>query len=134
MAFGRRLKNRSVLPVSAMADIAFLLLIFFMLSSISGEDKEIKIELPEARMSMQENNKFFNVWLNKEGELSFGAKKGTPEALTTFAQYKLRENPEVRVMIRASRDVKYESVNTVFEALKKAGAHYVVLVSEKKYE
>ncbi|MBN2042032.1 MAG: biopolymer transporter ExbD [Spirochaetes bacterium] len=132
MAIEIKSKSRSVLNVSAMADIAFLLLIFFMLSSISEEDKEIPIELPKSSISVQENEKFFNVWINNQGSIFFSGKQGTLPALTTHATYKLIANPQVRVLIRASKDVQYEYVNNVMDALKEAGIHYIVLVSEKK--
>ena len=134
MAIERKLKSRVSLPVSAMADIAFLLLIFFMLSSISEEDKEIPIELPQSKISVQENEKFFNVWINEQGDVFFSGKQGNLLALTTHATYKLLSNPQIRVLIRASKDVKYEYINSVLDALKEAGIHYIVLISKKKLE
>ncbi|MBN2434001.1 MAG: biopolymer transporter ExbD [Spirochaetes bacterium] len=133
MIVSRKNKKKSVLPVSAMSDIAFLLLIFFMLSSISEEDKEIQIELPSSRVSVQEDKKFFNVWVDSAGDIFFNAKKGSPAALTTYALYKLKADPETRVLIRASRDVSYSVIDSVFESLREAGAYNVVLVSEKRY-
>jgi biopolymer transport protein ExbD len=132
MAIERKIKSISMLPVSAMADIAFLLLIFFMLSNISEEDKEVKIELPQSEVSVQETEKFFNVWVNEQGDVFFSGKQGSLNALTTFATYKLLSNPQVRVLIRASKDVRYEHINNVLFSLKEAGVHYIVLISKKE--
>ncbi len=131
MALGQRKKAKVLLPVSSMADIAFLLLIFFMLSSIADADKEIPIRLPESRIAIQETKKYFNVWIDREGNMYFGGKKGTPRMLTTFAQYRLISQPEVRALIRAEKEIPYKHVNTAMEALKKSGVHNVVLVSKK---
>ncbi len=114
-----------------MADIAFLLLIFFMLSSIADADREIPIRLPESRVTVQETKKYFNVWLDNEGKMYFGGKEGTPRMLTTFSQYRLISQPEVRALIRAEKDIPYKYVNEALEALKKSGVHNVVLVSKK---
>lgn len=132
MSLKSKLKRQAGINVSAMSDIAFLLLIFFILSSVTEEDKEIPIELPQSHISVQETEKFFNVWIDKDGDIYFGAKKGNPVKLTTFATYRLRKNPKVKALIRASRDVEYEAVDTVFDALREAGLHHIVLVSEKR--
>ncbi len=132
MRIGRKLKNVSSLPVAAMADIAFLLLIFFILSSVTEEDKEIKIELPKSHISSQENEKFINVWIDSNGKIFYSGKEGSNAGLTAYSTRKLRTNPELRVLIKADKDVKYEHVNSTFDALKEAGVRYIILVSEKK--
>ncbi|MCG8541148.1 MAG: biopolymer transporter ExbD, partial [Clostridia bacterium] len=45
----RRQKQSRGIPLPAMADIAFLLLVFFMLSSIADSRKQVPINLPETR-------------------------------------------------------------------------------------
>lgn len=132
MNIERRKKSQSIIPVSSMADIAFLLLIFFMLSSIADADREIPIELPESRISIQENEKYFNVWITKEGDIYFSGRKGTLNALTTHASYRMMATPEIRALIRAQRNARYEYINGVLDALKEGGIHNVVLVSKKR--
>jgi biopolymer transport protein ExbD len=127
-----RIKRRFDIPVASMADIAFLLLIFFMVSSIADADREIPIRLPESRVSVQENKKYFNVWITKNGDCYFGSRKGTLEALTTLAQYRIVSNPEVRALVRAEHDTPYEYINGVLDSLKEGGLHNVVFVSKKK--
>jgi biopolymer transport protein ExbD len=128
----KRVGAKSTIPVASMADIAFLLLIFFMISSIGEVDKEIKLDLPEARMTIQEKKKYFNVWITPDGKYSFGGRVGTLTALTTFAQYSVVSNPETRALIRAESTVPYEYINGAMDSLKDAGVRNVILVSKKK--
>jgi biopolymer transport protein ExbD len=132
MKIVKRKSAKSTIPVASMADIAFLLLIFFMISSIGEVDKEFPLKLPEARMTIQEKKKYFNVWITPEGNYYFGGKQGTLTALTTFAQYSIVSNPETRALIRAEQAVPYEYVNSVIDSLKDAGVRNVILVSTKK--
>ncbi len=132
MKIVKRIGAKSVIPVASMADIAFLLLIFFMISSIGEVDKELPLKLPEARMTIQEKKKYFNVWITPEGYYYFGGRKGTLTALTTFAQYTIVSNPETRALIRAENTVPYEYVNNALDTLKDAGVRNVILVSKKK--
>ncbi len=128
----RRSKPQSSVPVAAMGDIAFLLLIFFMLSSISEKPVDLKVELPKSSVAAQENNKFFNVWVDDAGAIYYDGNIGNTLGLTNHAMFKLRGNPEVRALIRASDTSSFEHLNAAFDALKEAGLHYIVLVSEKK--
>jgi len=128
----RRAKPQAGISVSAMGDIAFLLMIFFILSSVTEKEVNLKIDLPQSRVSMQENNKFFNVWVDEKGGIYYDGAPGNAKGLVTHAMYKLRSDPDVRVLLRSSNGTNFEHINAVFDALKEAGVHYVVLVSEKK--
>ncbi len=132
MKITKRQGAKSTIPVASMADIAFLLLIFFMISSIGEVDKELQLNLPEARMTIQEKKKYFNVWITPDGKYAFGGKEGTLTALTTFAQYNMVSNPETRALIRAESTVPYEYINSAIDSLKDAGVRNVILVSKKK--
>ncbi len=132
MQIERKNKNSTVIPTSSMSDIAFLLLIFFMVSSLADADKELEITLPQSRISVQTTQKYFNIWIDKKGDIYYRGNKTTPPALTTHATYKLMSDPDVRALIRAEQDARYESVNAVMNALKDAGCTNVVFVSEKK--
>lgn len=132
MAIQRKHKNQAIIPVSAMSDIAFLLLIFFMLSSFAEVDKEIPLKLPQSEISRQEKKKYFNVWVQKNGDIFYDNSQGTLSGLKTYANRRLFKNPDVKALIRASRFVEYKTVNSVLKSLKGAGIHNVVFVSKKK--
>lgn len=128
----KRVRIPNTIPVSAMADIAFLLLIFFILSNVSEDTIDIKMELPQSHISEQETKRYFNVWIDEQGTVFYGGKQGTVQGLTSYARFKMASNPDTKAFIRASKTLKYEHVNAIFEALKEAGVHNIVLVSKKK--
>ncbi|MCX7678017.1 MAG: biopolymer transporter ExbD [Spirochaetes bacterium] len=128
----KRIRPSSAIPVSAMADIAFLLLIFFILSNVSEDTIDIKMDLPQSHISEQETQRYFNVWVDEKGDIFFGGKKGTAQELTSYARFKMASNPQTKALIRASKTIKYEHINAIFESLKEAGVHNIVLVSKKK--
>ena len=47
--FSRKSKTSSEVPSSSMADIAFLLLIFFMVSTVFQKDRDRPIEWPKTK-------------------------------------------------------------------------------------
>ena len=143
MEIKKRKRASSIIPVSSMGDIAFLLLIFFMLSSIADAEKEIPVFLPQSKQTVEEKGKFFNIYItNREtGEYRYfygfnSCSLDTIQLLTNFAQSKLLNlTPEMmaeyKALIRADKNVPYEYVNGALAALKDAGIHNVMLVSEK---
>ena len=48
MKFNRKAKVGSVIPTASMADISFLLLVFFMVSTVFVRYRGIPVELPDA--------------------------------------------------------------------------------------
>lgn len=131
MKVSKRKKTSSIIPLSSMADIAFLLLIFFMLSSVAEMEREIPLRLPESRISIRESDKFFNIWINRKGEIFYDNKRDNLDNLVSFARYRASSNPAVKALIRADREIPYEIVNNVLETLKESGVYNIVLVSKK---
>lgn len=120
------------MPVSSMADIAFLLLIFFMVSSVLEMEKEIPVNLPESRISVSETSKYFNIWIDNRGELYLDGKRDNLRNLVSFAQYKISINADIKALISADKALPFEYVNSAMEALRDAGVYNIVLVSRKK--
>jgi len=120
------------MPVSSMADIAFLLLIFFMVSSVLEMEKEIPVRLPESRISKSEARKYFNIWIDRSGELYINGKRDNLRNLVSLAQYKRSVNADIKALISADRELPFEYVNSAMEALREAGVYNVVLVSKRK--
>ena len=131
MTIRRRQKSRSIIPVSSMADIAFLLLIFFILSSILEMEKEVPINLPESRISVSESKKFFNIFVTPDGHYIYDNRIDTLQNLRGYAIYKSSGNSDVKAMINADRELPFEYINNVMEVLRDSGVYNIVLVSKK---
>ncbi len=127
----RRSKKVLAVPLSSMADIAFLLLIFFMLSSISGMEKEVPVRLPESKNVPAHDKKHFNIFIRENGSLFFDSRENSIEELVSFVRYRKSASPSIRAMIHADRSIPYKYVNQVMKSLKEAGLYNIVLASKK---
>ena len=68
--FQKSSKASSEIPSSSMADIAFLLLIFFMVTTVFQRDRDRPIEWAEAESAQKIDEKqknILNIWLEREG-------------------------------------------------------------------
>ncbi len=128
----RKRKASSLISLPSMADIAFLLLIFFITASILDMEKEVPVRLPESRVSHTESRRSISIWLDTRGELFFNGERGTLQALQAFAAYRASAAPDLKALIHADRDLPFERVNVLLETLRDAGVYNIVLVSRKK--
>ncbi|MCJ7629367.1 MAG: biopolymer transporter ExbD, partial [Longimicrobiales bacterium] len=68
----RKSKASSEIPSSSLADIAFLLLIFFMVTTVFQNDKERPITWAEAAATEKIDEKvknILNIWMERDGSI-----------------------------------------------------------------
>jgi biopolymer transport protein ExbD len=132
MKIHRAKKSRFLIPVSSMADIAFLLLIFFMLSSIMDIEKEIPLKLPESRTSELTKEKFLYIWVNSRGDYFFDNQKNSIDNLIPYVKSRMVSNRNIKALIRADKNIPYKNIDAVLRKLKEAELYNIVFVSRKK--
>ncbi len=130
----RKHNSKGILPLTSMADIAFILLIFFILTSTIDMDRSIPVNLPETESSTGGSYKFFHVWINLNGEIYLRGIMKTEDELIEFARYRSIDNPDVKGLIGADRGVPFSNINRVMELLRDSGVYNIVLLTKKKNE
>jgi biopolymer transport protein ExbD len=130
MALKDKRKKRKVdIPTASMADIAFLLLIFFMVTTVFKVDTGIKLTLPSANEVQKVRRKDLAIiWINKSGKIAIEDKFVPIDYVSRLMREKnIETNGRLIVEIKADRDTTYGNINQVFEELKEAQAVRVVL-------
>jgi biopolymer transport protein ExbD len=107
-----------------MGDIAFLLIIFFLVGTTFRAAQGLKVVLPNAisteRILKKRNVQ--NLWIDKTGKVSVNDNLVTIPAVTPVLSEKIVENADLVVVLQADKDVPYGYVTDVLEALKAARA------------
>jgi biopolymer transport protein ExbD len=133
MKIRRKARRYPIIPVSAMSDIAFLLLIFIMLVSIINYRKEIKIDYAISKNQQRtQADKNFEIWVNKDGVVFYDGNNINLQELQKFIEKKYFETPDVRFHVIADKSTKYRYVNSVVELLKQTQVNSVSLVVKEK--
>jgi biopolymer transport protein ExbD len=132
--FHRKSKVASEIPDSSLADIAFLLLIFFMVTTVFRTEQKRPVEMPDATATtrVDEKRKFIlHVWIEQNGNI-FINDALVPTAAVAGVVQPLLEASDRRlvVAIRADRDVPYHVINDVTEQLRDANALRVNFATE----
>jgi biopolymer transport protein ExbD len=128
----RRKQEAPSIPVSSMADIAFLLLVFFMVTSVLDSDPDLPIALPDVPGGEQLNKKVSNIFLSADPKKTVyynSIRMPLPEAINNV-RAKLATTPDLKVLLHADKELTYNEVDAVFEMLKEAGALKVSLVTQ----
>jgi len=124
VAFERRAKVEIGIPTASMADIAFLLLIFFMVSTTFVRYRGLPVVLPEAEkvQKIETRRNIVHIWISADGKISVDDMLMGPDVLVAAMSEKMRENPRVIVSLRADERAPYGRVSEVIQALRRAGA------------
>ena len=124
----------AVIPTASMADIAFLLIIFFMVTTAFSLDRT-PMELPETEQQEQTAKGAAIISITEDETFRFSEGKddarpvdgigGLAEAIRGVTAAN-RLHPFI---IKADRRVKYRVIDQVLEQLRSAGAEDVTLLS-----
>ena len=124
--FKRKSKVASEIPDSSLADVAFLLLIFFMVSTTFRRESPRDIVQPEAEATQPVDEKRKNVlhlWVDPDGSVFINDARVPLEGISPLVrQAYIETDQRLVVAIRADRTVPYGNINQITEALRDGGA------------
>lgn len=110
------------LMLSPMIDMIFLLLVFFIVSTMYMSDiKTIPIRLPVASHSESVSNSNFSVTIKNDGSIYLDDKPIDMNLLVTNAAIESKRDNAFSVIIRAEDEAAYKTVIQLLDRLKGAG-------------
>ncbi len=132
MALSLRKKHgvgRPQIPTASTGDIAFLILIFFMSTSMFAKEKGLKIVLPEQGEAVKiKPENILTVAVNPAGQVLVGDRIVNVDQVQELVAERLAENKDLAIALRVSRKAPYEVMVKVFDELKLAKAERVSLM------
>lgn len=133
--FRKRKIEEPEIPTASMADIAFLLIIFFMLTTIFSRAKGLKMVLPEKSTEIVKikTENTMRISINPEGKIFVDdAITETPiSELRNIVKERIKENPKLIVLIKTNVSAPYHKMIEVYDEVLLAGADKVALQSIK---
>lgn len=123
--FQRSSDVESDIPAASLADIAFLLLIFFMVSTVFRREqrRDIKWVQAEATKKIDAKRKdILHVWVQRNGDIYINDKLIPVENVSGVVRPIYADNRELVVAVRADREVPYSRINSITKQLQGAGA------------
>jgi len=136
MLVEKRTKEVGEIPMCSMADIAFLLLVFFLVTTTISTDKGIGILLPQwgDQKDVPKKN-IVNVLINAAGQVMIAGKE-TPIPLIEKDIRERLEAPGMRdlliVSLKPDKDTEYDVFIEVLDQIKLSGAGRISIAEIEK--
>jgi biopolymer transport protein ExbD len=121
----RKSKAASDIPSSSLADMAFLLLIFFMVTTTFRKEQKRDVVFPdaEATQKLEEPRKdVLHVYIETDGAIYINDRLTPVEQVSNTVAPMWLENRGLVVMLRSDRDVSYSRIDNILKELQAAGA------------
>jgi len=113
----------SEIPTSSLADIAFLLLIFFLVTTTIDVDKGISLALPPKGETKEVHKKnIANILINANGQIMIDEEPVDLPMIKNIIKQKLAERPQLIVSVKTDSKTKYDIFIDVLDQLKLANA------------
>ncbi len=125
------------IPTATMADIAFLLIIFFMVTTAYSLDRT-PMDLPSTQEQQQSAKGAAVIAITADDQMRFSAGEedtqpvGGLDELTARVRAVTARNKLHPFTIKADRRTKYRTIDAVLEQLRTAGAENVTLLSQSE--
>lgn len=121
----RRSRGQAAIPSASMSDIAFLLLLFFMVTTTVTGEKGLRLDVPraEATQRIRLRSNVLSVWVDKGNRISIqdNLVKTNDEFAARIAR-RLKEKPDLVVLLRVDKDARYALVSDLIEKMKEVQA------------
>ncbi|MDH5185505.1 MAG: biopolymer transporter ExbD [candidate division WOR-3 bacterium] len=132
-----KLKQRIVrgpgIPTASMGDIAFLIIIFFMTTSIFSREKGLKTILPEKGQEVKiKSENILTIAVNPNGEVLIKDKIVAIPEVRAIVSDTLAKNKELVIALRVSRTAPYKTMIEVYDELKLTKAERISLIPVKE--
>jgi biopolymer transport protein ExbD len=127
---GKKKRPPAEIPSSSMSDIAFLLLVFFLLVSNVDTDKGLGVVLPppgDSEIKLNPKN-ITMVLINAQGDVLFNDDVVPVEEISTRARQLEAGNPNMVFSVQTDRKTKYQDYIDVVDQLTAANVKKLALI------
>lgn len=133
MLVEKRAKARQDIPMASLADIAFLLLIFFLVTTTINTDKGIGLVLPQwgDQLNVPKTN-IVNVLINAAGEVMVGGEPIQIPLIRENVEKRIQVNDKLIVSIKTDLETNYQTFIEVLDQVKLANATRISVAEPDK--
>lgn len=133
MLVEKKKNRRTEIPAASLADIAFLLLIFFLVTTTIDVDRGIGLTLPAKGQETQVRTKnITNLLINAQGQVLIDNEVVPITEINRVIRQKLDGNENLIVSVKADRKTQYQVFLQALDELKIANASRISIAEPEK--
>ena len=117
MRFKRTLRvDEEGIPITNLVDVLFLLIVFFMLSTVLSFDRGIGVKLPETKSAGTISNKGVTILVDKAGKVYVDGTETPLDLVSGAVKNRMRLMGE-NVILKSDQDTRYQAIADVMDRL-----------------
>ena len=124
MKIQRKNKASNEISTSSMPDIIFMLLIFFMVTTVMREFDGLDVLIPSAKMieKLESKRHTSYVWATKDGLVSVDDRIININSLSSLMYNKIAKDPKITVSLKSDEKTTMKLITDIHSQLRKANA------------
>mgnify|MGYP001452093420 CR=1 FL=1 len=124
MNIQRKTQDKSEISTASLPDIIFMLLIFFMVTTVMRDHQGLPIEYPKAEEIVKLKNKrdVAHLYVTRDGVIYIDDRGINTEDLSSVIYSKIVSNPAITVFLKSDYDTKMELITDIHTELREANA------------
>lgn len=123
----REPEEDAAIDMTPMLDIVFIMLIFFIVTTVFVKPAGIEVNKPEGVTAVQYKNANIFIAITEDGDVWMDRREISPEAVRSNLEKLLLEQPSDAVFIQADLKAKHGLVVEVMDQVKAAGIDRVAV-------
>ncbi len=126
-----RFDSPSTIDISPLIDVVFLLLIFFIVTTVFVRETGVEISKPRAASSQDLDKQAILIAVTAEGRVWHAGREIGADGVRSVVAALLEETPDTPVIIRADASTTTEATVRVIDGAKLGGAGAVSIATER---
>ncbi|NQU67174.1 MAG: biopolymer transporter ExbD [Candidatus Marinimicrobia bacterium] len=124
MHIEKKTKASNEISTSSMPDIIFMLLIFFMVTTVMREYEGLIVLVPKAKMieKLESKRNTSYIWAAKDGTIVVDDRRINVDDLRHIMYDKMVKRPKTTVSLLADQEVSMETITDIHTELREAHA------------
>tara|TARA_Y100000590_G_C15664954_1_gene994100 strand:+ start:167 stop:583 length:417 start_codon:yes stop_codon:yes gene_type:complete len=124
MKIGRKTQEKSEISTASLPDIIFMLLIFFMVTTVMRDHQGLPIDFPQAEEIVKLKNKrdVAHLYVTRDGVIFIDDRGVNTDDLSSVMYSKIVNNPAITVFLKSDYDTKMEIITDIHSELREASA------------
>ena len=124
MKIQRKTRTSNEISTSSMPDIIFMLLIFFMVTTVMREYEGLDVIMPRAKMieKLESKRHTSYIWATKDGLVSVDDRIININSLSGLMYNKIAKDPRITVSLKSDEKATMKLITDIHTQLRKANA------------
>ena len=132
MRFDRRLKPKTAIDLTPLVDVVFILVLFFMVSSVFKTSPGVELDLPQSSTTTSVVQTDIHITAVSNDEVYLNRSQMPLSALDKAIEPLLagKKTEDIRVVVEGDKDAPYQVIISVLDVLRKRHVQGVNLITK----